>query len=150
MEKKMIIEEMIEEEKYLLFAIGNDVYGLDIRYVEDIIGVQNITVVPKQPNYIKGVINLRGQIMPVIDIRIRFNRSERSYDDRTCIVVINVSDAAVGVVVDRVLEVVNIPEITVPPSFSDTNENFMTGVGNYNDGVVLLVDCEALLEEITI
>jgi len=150
MEKKMIIEDMVEEEKYLLFAIGNDVYGLDIRYVEDIIGVQNITVVPKQPNYIRGVINLRGQIMPVIDIRIRFNRSERAYDDRTCIVVINVSDAAVGVVVDRVLEVVNIPEITVPPSFSDTNENFMTGVGNYNDGVVLLVDCEALLEEITI
>ena len=146
----MIIEDMVEEEKYLLFAIGNDVYGLDIRYVEDIIGVQNITVVPKQPNYIKGVINLRGQIMPVIDIRIRFNQSERAYDDRTCIVVINVSDAAVGVVVDRVLEVVNIPEITVPPSFSDTNENFMTGVGNYNDSVVLLVDCEALLEEITI
>ncbi|MBI9013523.1 MAG: purine-binding chemotaxis protein CheW [Clostridiales bacterium] len=150
MEKELIIEEISEEEKYLLFAIGNDVYGLDIRYVEDIIGVQNITVVPKQPNYVKGVINLRGQIMPVIDIRIRFNQSERLYDDRTCIVVINVSDAAVGVVVDRVLEVVNIPEITVPPSFSDTNQNFMTGVGNYNDGVVLLVDCEALLEEITI
>ena len=150
MEKELIIEEINEEEKYLLFAIGNDVYGLDIRYVEDIIGVQNVTVVPKQPNYVKGVINLRGQIMPVIDIRIRFNQSERAYDDRTCIVVINVSDAAVGVVVDRVLEVVNIPEITVPPSFADTNQNFMTGVGNYNDGVVLLVDCEALLEEITI
>ncbi len=150
MEKELIIEEINEEEKYLLFAIGNDVYGLDIRYVEDIIGVQNITVVPKQPNYVKGVINLRGQIMPVIDIRIRFNQSERVYDDRTCIVVINVSDAAVGVVVDRVLEVVNISEITVPPTFSDMNQNFMTGVGNYNDGVVLLVDCEALLEEITI
>lgn len=142
--------ENIDDEKHLLFAIEKDTYGIDIKFVEDIIGVQNITEVPKQPNYIKGVINLRGQIMPVVDIRIRFNQEERVYDDRTCIVVINISDASVGIVVDRVLEVIHVPEITAPPSFSETKDNFMTGIGKYNDDVVLLVDCEALLEEIAV
>lgn len=150
MEIEKLIEENVDDGKYLLFAIDKELYGLDIQFVEDIIGVQNITEVPKQPNYIKGVINLRGQIMPVVDIRIRFKKSERIYDDRTCIVVINISDASVGIVVDRVLEVVNIPEHTPPPSFSDSSESFITGVGKHNEDVILLVDCKALLEDIAV
>ena len=137
-------------DKYLTFAIGEDAYGIEIGYVDDIIGVQNITYVPRQPEYVKGVINLRGLIIPVIDIRIRFNEAVRDYDDRTCIVVIKIDDMPVGIVVDRVLEVASIDEVTVPSSFSETNNNFMTGIGKYNGKVVMLVDSKALLEDIVI
>jgi purine-binding chemotaxis protein CheW len=148
MEELMMNE--IEGDKYLTFAIGDDAYGIEIEFVDDIIGVQNITYVPRQPEFIKGVINLRGLIIPVIDIRIRFNEETRAYDDRTCIVVIKIDDMPVGIVVDRVLEVVEISEITVPSSFSEANKNFMTGIGKLQDKIVLLVDCKALLEDIVV
>lgn len=143
------MENMMNDiEKYLTFGIGDDAYGFDIGFVDDIIGVQNITHVPNQPTYVKGVINLRGQILPVIDIRLRFNQESRSYDDRTCIVVIKLEDMPVGIVVDRVLEVASMDEVTVPATFNEKEDNFLQAIGKYNEKVVLLVDCQMLLDEI--
>ena len=147
--EKLILDD-IEQNKYLTFAIGEDSYGIGLEVVDDIIGVQDVTYVPRQPEYLKGVINLRGQIIPVIDIRIRFNQEARDYDDRTCIVVIKMEDTPVGIVVDRVQEVVTISEVTVPSTFSNNVENFMTGIGKYNDEIILLVDCESLLMDLII
>lgn len=139
-----------DADKYLTFSIGKDKYAMDIKYIEDIIGVQNIASVPEQPDYLKGVINLRGIIIPVIDIRIRFNKEERAYDDRTCIVVINMDDAAVGIVVDTVLEVMSIEvdAIAQPPAFNESVANqYMKGIGRHKDDVIIIVDCYALITE---
>jgi len=148
MEDNKLVE--FDEDKYLTFAIGEDAYGIAIDVVEDIIGIQEVTYVPSQPKYLKGVINLRGQIIPVIDIRLRFYQEAIDYDDRTCIVVIKMEDMPVGVVVDRVLEVVNITEVTVPSSFEDKEENFLTGIGKHGDQIVLLVDCQSLLIDLIV
>lgn len=140
----------IEENKYLTFSIGDDPYGLDIKYVDDIIGVQDITKVPDQPTFLKGVINLRGVIIPVIDIRLRFDKEERAYDDRTCIIVVNIDNAAVGIVVDTVLEVVAIEDeaIAEPPSFNGEVENqYMKGIGQINEQIVIIIDCYELIRE---
>jgi len=148
MEDNKLVE--FDEDKYLTFAIGEDAYGIAIDVVEDIIGIQEVTYVPSQPKYLKGVINLRGQIIPVIDIRLRFYQEAIDYDDRTCIVVIKMEDMPVGVVVDRVLEVVNITEVTVPSTFEDKEENFLTGIGKHGDQIVLLVDCQSLLIDLIV
>lgn len=143
-------ELVVEEDKYLTFSLGDDQYGLDIQFVDDIIGVQDITKVPNQPSYLMGVINLRGIIIPVIDIRMRFNKPFRTYDDRTCIIVVNVEDAAVGIVVDTVLEVVNIEDelIAEPPSFeSSTEVQYMKGIGQYNNQIIIIIDCYELIKE---
>lgn len=139
-----------ETDKYLTFSIGEEQFGLAIEFVDDIIGVQEITKVPNQPHYLKGVINLRGIIIPVIDIRLRFGKEERTYDDRTCIIVVSIDEAAVGIVVDTVLEVVNIAEssIATPPSFDEEGaKQYMRGIGNYNDHVVIIIDCYELIRE---
>lgn len=145
--ENLMIEE-VEQNKYLTFAIGDDAYGIGIEVVDDIIGIQEVTYVPSQPEYLKGVINLRGQIIPVIDIRLRFNQVPKAYDDRTCIVVIKMEETPVGIVVDRVQEVLTISEVRVPSSFASTEENFMTGIGHYDDSIILLVDCESLLMDL--
>ncbi|MBN2797233.1 MAG: purine-binding chemotaxis protein CheW [Clostridia bacterium] len=143
-------EKNLEEDKYLTFAIGKEVFALDIQYIDDIIGVQDITKVPEQPYYLMGVINLRGIIIPVIDIRLRFNKSFRAYDDRTCIIVVKIDDAQIGIVVDTVLEVINISEdeIANPPGHeADQAKQYMKGIGKYNNTVVIIIDCDALIRE---
>jgi purine-binding chemotaxis protein CheW len=112
-------DKVINSNKYLTFSVGKEIFGLDIKHVDDIIGIQDITVVPEQPEYIKGVINLRGKIIPTMDVRARFKKEDRVYDDRTCIVVLNMQNTSVGVIVDRVVEVLDIDEdqISEPPFF---------------------------------
>lgn len=139
-----------EADKYLTFSIAEEKYGLDIKFIDDIIGVQDITKVPNQPDYLQGVINLRGIIIPVIDIRLRLDKSFRKYDDRTCIIVVNIDEAAVGIAVDTVLEVVNIPEdmIAEPPSFSDDISNrYMKAIGKLKEQIVIIIDCYELIRD---
>ena len=107
LEMEAVDTEDTQKDKFLTFSVENENYGLDIKHVTEIIGIQGITQIPHQPHYMKGVINLRGKIIPTMDIRLRFNKEERSYDERTCIIVLNVNELDVGVVVDRVLEVMN-------------------------------------------
>lgn len=134
-------------DKFLTFLIDGDSYGLDIRYVTEIIGMHAITRVPDVPPYVCGIINLRGKVIPVMDVRARFGMAARAYDARTCIVVIHVQDAEIGLVVDTVSEVIDIPasDIEPPPSIGQVSGGFMRGVGKVGDHVKLLLDAHKLL-----
>ena len=105
-----------DEGQYLTFSVENESYGLEIIYVTEIIGIQRITEVPELPEYVKGIINLRGKIIPVMDIRLRFEKPFREYDEKTCIVVVEIQDISVGIIVDAVSEVITVrDEEIVPP-----------------------------------
>ena len=109
------MEEDTQKGKFLTFSLGKEDYGVEIKYVTEIIGIQSITEVPDLPAYINGIINLRGKIIPVMDVRLRFGKTVREYDDRTCIIVIDINDISIGLIVDRVSEVINIPESEIVP-----------------------------------
>ncbi len=136
--------------KYLTFAIGNETYGIEIRYVTEIIGIQPITEVPEVPEYVKGIINLRGKIIPVIDVRLKFRKDAIPYDDRTCIIVIALDTIIVGLIVDNVAEVLSIEDdhIVPPPDARTGFQNrYIKGIGNVDNNVKLLLDCELLLTD---
>ncbi len=144
-------EEVIEEAqkgRFLAFLIGNEAYGIEIKYVTEIIGIQNITEMPEMPDYIKGIINLRGRIIPLIDVRLRFSKAPRDYDDRTCVIVVGVDGFSYGLIVDSVYEVLSIPdEETSPlPEINTTSgSRYVKLIGKTASGIVLIVDCERLL-----
>ncbi|HCH62675.1 MAG: chemotaxis protein CheW [Deltaproteobacteria bacterium] len=136
--------------KYLTFVLGKVYYGLDIQHVREIIGMQQVTLVPDVPPFIKGVINLRGKVIPVMDVRRRFRMDSRPYDERTCIVVIHVGDWLVGLVVDTVSEVLDIPKCDIEPppeafGFGHRQEHFIAGMGKVGDEVRMLLDARKLL-----
>lgn len=136
------------KDKFLTFRIRGEDYGIEIRYVTEIIGIQKITEVPDVPEFVKGVINLRGKVIPVMDVRIRFKLEEREYDDRTCIIVVNINETTVGFIVDRVSEVTNIPEdqIEPPPQISKGGSSrYIKGMGKVGDEVKILLDVNCLL-----
>ncbi len=136
--------------KMLAFVVDEQIYAIPIECVIEIISVQTITVVPGSPPYVKGIINLRGTIIPVMDVRLRFNKMERDYDERTCIIVIEIKDTSVGLIVDRVLEVINVEEeqISPAPEFASIDVNkYIKHIAHTNDGVSLILDCETLIND---
>jgi purine-binding chemotaxis protein CheW len=135
------------EGKFLTFHLADEDYGIAIQYVTEIIGIQKITEVPDMPDFVKGVINLRGRVIPVMDVRIRFAMLPRDYDDRTCIIVVNIDGQAIGLVVDKVNEVADIPEdqIEPPPNVSRQGANYIYGIGKIDDEVKILLDINKLL-----
>jgi len=143
-------DEDTQKDKFLTFRVGNEDYGIEIRHVTEIIGIQKITAVPDMPTFVKGVINLRGKVIPVLDMRRRFSLEDRDYDERTCIVVVNVAEAAVGLVVDTVNEVADIPEeqIEMAPEINKAGNNVMLqGLGKVGDEVKILLDVNRLFYE---
>lgn len=153
-----LLQEMIENEedtqkdKYLIFSIGKQFYGIDIKYVIEIIGIEPITEVPELPDYIRGVINLRGKIIPVMDVRLKFKKEEKEYDDRTCIIVVEIGSICIGLIIDTVVEVASIEgkNISEPPKTSLNRDNankYIKGIGKVQNEVRLLIDCNKLLEE---
>ena len=137
-----------QKDKYLTFSVAQEDYGIEIRHVIEIIGIQKITKVPDLPNYIKGVINLRGKIIPVMEIRARFGLPAREYDERTCVIVVDVEGRTMGVVVDHVNEVVNIPPEDVEPAPAATSQKsgrFVCGIGKIRNDVKILQDLQALV-----
>ncbi|OEH84868.1 chemotaxis protein CheW [Desulfuribacillus stibiiarsenatis] len=153
--KEVLEHDMLEEEedtqkdKFLTFILGKESYGLEIKHVTEIIGIQAITDVPELPEYIRGIINLRGKIIPVMDVRLRFKKPFLEYNDRTCIVVIDIHDISIGLIVDGVSEVINIPstEIVAPPDVSKGSNKYIKGIGKVGSEVKLILDCEKLLNE---
>lgn len=151
----LLQEELMEEEdtqkgKYLTFNIGTEFYGIEVRYVTEIIGIQVITEVPELPEYIKGIINLRGKIIPVMDVRLRFKKPSKEYNDRTCVIVVDIQDISVGLIVDSVSEVITIPDqdIVEPPQMNKGFGNkYIKKIGKVGNDVKLLLDCEKLLSE---
>jgi purine-binding chemotaxis protein CheW len=137
-----------QKDKYLSFAIGRESYGMDIRYVTEIVVMQSITAVPDMPDYIKGVINLRGSVFSVMDIRNRFHLESTDYTDRTCIIIVKVDEQQVGVIVDTVNEVIDIPgEIIESLSgfHASTESNYIQGIGKLENKVVILLNIEKIL-----
>lgn len=134
--------------RYLTFSVENEMYGIEIRHVMEINGIQNITEMPEMPDYVKGIINLRGKIVPVMDIRLRFGKEPRQYDDRTCIIVIDFNGILVGLVVDAVAEVCDIhnENISERPNLGTRgSRGFVKNIGKINSNVILLLDCAKLL-----
>lgn len=138
-----------QKDLFLTFRLGDEDYGMEIFHVIEIVGIQKITEVPDMPGYIKGVINLRGSVIPVMDVRLRFNMPERAYDDRTCLIVVRVDDVTIALVVDRVNEVSEISsgQIEPPPKTGAESGNYLKGMGKIGDSVKILLDMEKLLVE---
>ncbi|MGI6151288.1 MAG: chemotaxis protein CheW [Christensenellales bacterium] len=148
-------EELLEQQedtqhgRYLTFNLGEEVFGLEIRYITEIIGLQPITKIPEVAPYIKGVINLRGKIIPVIDMRLKFGKEPIEYNDRTCIIVIDTEELIIGLIVDKVSEVITIDdEDVVPPPDQRTGirNRYIKGIGKVDGDVKLLLDCKTLLD----
>lgn len=143
---------MEREGKYLTFALADEEYGIGILKVREIIGMLPITTVPQTPEYVKGVINLRGKVIPVLDLRLKFGMVEKDYTDRTSIIVVEVegqgSTIQLGVVVDRVSEVVNIrgEDIEDTPTFgTKLNTDYILGMAKLGGSVKILLDIDRVL-----
>lgn len=134
--------------RYLTFTLDKENYGIAIKHVTEIIGMQTITNVPELPDYIKGIINLRGKIIPVMDVRLRFKKEAKEYNDRTCVIVVDINELPIGLIVDSVSEVLTIPDqdIVDPPQMN-INNRYVNKIGKTGTEVKLLLDCEKLLSE---
>lgn len=143
------MEEDTQKDRYLTFLLEEECYGIEIKYVTEIIGMQMITQVPEQPDFICGIINLRGKIIPVMDVRLRFKKSLREYSERTCIIVVDINNLPIGLIVDSVSEVITILEdnIAEPPSISNNGNRYLKSIGKVGTEVKLLLDCEKMLTE---
>ncbi len=151
-------QNLLEKEgKYLTFALANEEYGLEILKVREIIGYMDITAVPQTPSYVKGVINLRGQVIPVIDLRAKFGMETAQITEETCIIVVEITqnghNCSTGIVVDRVQEVLDISgdNIEETPQFdSSVNTDFILGMGKIGDSVKILLDIDKVLANVNI
>jgi len=138
--------------KYLTFVLSGEEYGLEILRVKEIIGLMEITNVPRMPEFVRGVINLRGKVIPVIDLRLKFGMEMTEDTQETCIIVVDLDDVLMGVVVDKVSEVLDIAEsdIEPPPSFGvDLDTKFILGIGKVKGKVVILLDIGRVLKDDT-
>ncbi|NTV51174.1 MAG: chemotaxis protein CheW [Geobacteraceae bacterium] len=134
--------------EFLTFTLGNEEYGIDILKVQEIRGYDTVTHIANAPEFIKGVINLRGVIVPIVDMRIKFKVGEPTYNEFTVVIIINVLDRVIGMVVDGVSDVVALtPEQIKPTPEMGTalNTDYITGLGTLNDQMLILVDIEKLM-----
>ena len=150
--KSELLEEDTQKGKFMVFQTGKESYGISISYVNEIVGMQPITAVPEVEDYIKGLINLRGRIIPVIDVRIRFKMEPVEYTDRTCIMIINVKSTTIGLIIEKIAEVDTImDEDIVPPPSLGHKENeqnkYVYGLAKNGDSVKLLLDPEKLIRD---
>ncbi len=138
--------------KYLTFTLDNEDYGLEILKVREIIGIMDIAKVPQTPNYVKGVINLRGQVIPVIDLRLKFDMEQAPVTDQTCIIVLEIANQnqsfQTGIIVDKVSEVLDISEhqLEPAPNFGQSvDTDFILAMAKADDSVKILLDIDKIL-----
>ena len=134
--------------QFLTFTLQNEEYGIEILKVQEIKGFSKITPIPNAPPFVRGVMNLRGTVVPIIDLRARFSMTEKEYDQFTCIVVVNVGSRVVGLVVDTVSDVLNIPNdaIADPPELTTAGDaSCITGMGKLGERIVMLLDTGRLV-----
>ena len=132
----------------LTFTLGNEEYGIDILKVQEIRGYEAVTTIANAPEFIKGVINLRGVIVPIVDMRIKFKLDSVTYDESTVVIILNVANRVVGMVVDGVSDVTNLKadEIKPAPEFgASLDTKFLQGLGTADDRMIILVDIEKLM-----
>lgn len=138
------------ENMYLTFAIGTETYGVPIAVVTEIVGMQRIMTVPDVPGYIKGVINLRGKVIPLMDVRLRFSLEEREYDDRTVIIVLELGSSPVGLIVDRVSEVLEIADDHIDSANGlggGDSQGLVQGLGRVGDNVAIILNTGLLVTD---
>lgn len=143
-------EEDMNQDKYLTFKLSDEEYGIEIHYVKEVVGLQRITAIPDMPEYIKGVINMRGQVIPIMDIRARFNMPAAGYNDRTCVVVIHIEGTSLGLIVDEVRDVLDIPaeQIVNTSELQQSEKNrFLQGLGKVDDRLKILLNVHSLLND---
>lgn len=134
--------------QFLTFTLQNEEYGIEILKVQEIKGFSKITLIPNAPSFVRGVMNLRGTVVPVMDLRSRFSMAQKEYDQFTCIVVVNIGTRVVGLVVDTVSDVLNIPNdsISDPPDLVSAGESScITGMGKLGERIVMLLDAGRLV-----
>lgn len=142
----------VKEGKYLTFSLAGEEYGIGIQRVKEIIGRMPVTTVPRTPGYVKGVINLRGRVIPVVDLRLKFGMEQEEYSERTSIVVVEIKGETghiqMGVMVDSVSEVLNVngADIEATPAFGSRVETgYILGMAKINGGVKILIDIDKVL-----
>lgn len=134
--------------KYIIFNLGGEEYGMEILKVESIINYKNVTHLPNLPDFVKGVINLRGYVIPIIDLRLRFHLPEKTYDQYTVIIVAEVHNKKIGLIVDTVSSVDDLKneDIQETPNFgASVNTHFIKGMGKIEDRLIILLDVEKVL-----
>lgn len=147
-----VAEELDQDDEqqglYLTFELDNEYYGLWIGYVTEIIGILPFTEVPELPAYVRGIFNLRGRIIPLMDLRLRFQKKFVEYDERSCVIVIDVAANTVGLIVDSVSEVIAFSEADIieqPMLSSGVSNQFIKSIGKVGNEVKLLLNCDKLL-----
>ena len=137
----------LNQNQYVIFSLAGENYGLKIDYVETIERIMEITRVPKTPDYVKGVINLRGEIVPVIDLRSRLGISTSNYGNDTRIIVNKIDDILIGLIVDSAYEVKEIREEQIDYAFSDDGKhvNYILGIGKLDENIVVLIDIKKII-----
>ncbi len=134
--------------QYIVVKIGREQYGINIKYIQNIVRMQNITRVPKAPYHIKGVINLRGEIIPVMSIRLRFGLEAEEYTNSTRIIIVKLDSNAIGMLVDEVLEVVELNESNIQNVTRDSNDEksgYVMGIGHIKEELVTLLNLEGFI-----
>ncbi|MFW0767010.1 chemotaxis protein CheW [Trabulsiella odontotermitis] len=135
-------------QEFLVFTLGDEEYGIDILKVQEIRGYDQVTRIANTPTFIKGVTNLRGVIVPIVDLRVKFSQQEVEYDENTVVIVLNLSQRVVGIVVDGVSDVLSLAseQIRPAPEFAVTlSTEYLTGLGALGDRMLILVNIEKLL-----
>ena len=135
--------------KYLSFFLDQECYAMEISFITDIIQMQPIATLPEVKHYVKGIINLRGEIIPVMDVRLRFGKPEIDYNERTCVIVARTGGLCVGLIVDSVSEVIQIPDesISQPPKINGSSNRFIKSIGKVGQEIKLLLDFEKLVAD---
>jgi len=151
--KKNIEAGPARNEMFVTFSLDNETFGIDVMKVEEIIGFIPVTRIPKSADYLKGVINLRGKVVPVIDLRLKFRMDDKGYDASTVILIVNVENRSVGLIADSVSDVADIPGDMIH-DYSDIENgqknHFIKNIANFNDELILIMDIDSLMKEIDI
>ncbi|MCT4682158.1 MAG: chemotaxis protein CheW [Roseicyclus sp.] len=137
---------------YLTFPVGEETYGVPIALVTEIVGMQRVMSVPDVPHYVRGVINLRGKVIPLMDVRLRFGMAERPYDDRTVVIVLEVGKAPIGLIVDGVSEVVDIPtdKLNRSAGYGADGQSVVSALGHVGERVAILLDVPVLVSDVDV
>jgi purine-binding chemotaxis protein CheW len=140
----------VDTKQYIIINFDDEQYGINIQYVQNIVRMQHITRVPKAPSYIKGVINLRGEIIPVMSLRQKFDLEEDIFTHKTRIIITTIDQHAMGLIVDEVKEVIQLSDDVIEKFMSDVNDeksSFLSGVGKYGDDLISILSLNAVIAE---
>lgn len=149
-EKFDVLEEYTEKDRYLIFLLEKEFYGIELEVVLEIICMQAITEIPQLPAFVKGIINLRGRIIPVIDMRLKLKKPEQPYNDRTCIIVLEFNEIVIGLIVDKVSDVEKLSENNIDffeQSCRCFKNKYIKGIGKTQNKMCLILDYQKLLSE---